>query len=278
MPHDDENARAMMSQLFLQTDMEDVQTIAVGPGTAAVYSKRNPAKDTPNEDALAVLPWDDRSAVLAVADGVGGTIAGARASELAVQALDEALQKHEGERLHLRSAVIDGIEAANHRIRQLEVDAATTLAVAEIHRRTFRTYHVGDSMILVINGRGRIKWQTVSHSPIGFAVESGFMDEKEAMYHEDRHLVSNVVGADDMRIEIGPTLTLGKRDTILLSSDGLFDNLLVDEVVQILRGDSLAEAIRQLGHAARRRMTEPASGQPSKPDDMAILAYRATGS
>ena len=80
-------------------------------------------------------------------------------------------------------------------------------------------------MILAIGQKGKIKLQTISHSPVGLAVESGHLDESEAMHHEQRHVVSNVVGDQTMRIEVGAKLMLAPRDTVLLSTDGLFDNL-----------------------------------------------------
>ncbi len=129
-------------------------------------------------------------------------------------------------------------------------------------------------MILVMGQRGKIKLQTVSHSPVGFALEAGVIDEAEAMHHEDRHLVSNVLGASDMRIEVGSTLALSSRDTLLLSSDGLFDNLHRDEVVERMRRGPLLEAVRKLSRDSVRRMTRPVEGEPSKPDDLTFVAFR----
>ena len=106
-------------------------------------------------------------------------------------------------RAELRDAILNGFEDANGAVQALGIGAATTLAVVEVKENIVRPYHVGDSMILVVGQRGKIKLQSVPHSPVGYGVESGLLDEKEAMYHEERHLVSNVVGSPDMRIESG---------------------------------------------------------------------------
>src|SRR5690606_26158083 len=111
------------------------------------------------------------------------------------------------------------------RILDLGVRSAATLALAELSSSGIRPYHVGDSMILILGGRGKVKLQTVSHSPVGYGVESGLLNEQEAMFHEDRHLVSNMIGCPEMRIEIGPWHCLAARDTLLIATDGLFDNL-----------------------------------------------------
>jgi serine/threonine protein phosphatase PrpC len=174
----------------------------------------------------------------------------------------------------LREGILNGFELANRAVSALPGGAATTLAVAEIEGRQVRSYHVGDSMILVVGQRGKTKLQTVSHSPVGYAVEAGVLGQDEAMHHEERHLVSNMVGTAEMRIEIGPILELRPRDTLLLASDGLFDNLRMDEIVGLIRKGPLDRVARALIDQCRRRMLEPASGLPSKPDDLTFVAFR----
>ena len=120
----------------------------------------------------------------------------------------------------LRAAILDGLERANQRVLELGIGAATTLAVAEIAGTTLRPYHVGDSSILVVGQRGKMKLQTMLHSPTGYAVEAGLLDEADALHHEERHLISNMVGAVDMRIEVGSAIRLALRDTVLLATDG----------------------------------------------------------
>ena len=256
--------------------MGDAEVRAIAGGSAAVYSARCPGKESANEDAAALIPVGEAAGVLAVADGLGGLPAGERASVLAVRCLASALKRAEPGDATLRSAILDGFEHANRAVAKLGVGAATTLAVAEIQKGSMRPYHVGDSMILVVGQRGKIKLQTVSHSPVGFAVEAGVLDESEAMHHEDRHIVSNVLGAPDMRIEIGSTIAIAPCDTVLLASDGLFDNLHIAEIVQRLRKGPLALGAQRLAADASRRMSDPEDGLPSKPDDLTFVAFRAT--
>jgi serine/threonine protein phosphatase PrpC len=254
--------------------MHAVERCAIGGGSSVVFSAVSPTKDTPNEDAAALIPINDHAGVLVVADGLGGVRAGEQASSLAVEAIEAELRGVERDELTLRTAILDGIERANQEISSLEVGAATTLAVAEIGDGIVRSYHVGDSMILVVGQRGRMKLQTVSHSPVGLAVEAGFLDETEAMHHEDRHIVTNVVGCPQMRIEVGPSIKLAPCDTLLLATDGLFDNLHIEEIVDCVRKGSLDRAGERLASAARRRMTEPEQGEPSKPDDLTFVLFR----
>ena len=101
------------------------------------------------------------------------------------------------------------------------------------------------------------------------------LTEKAALHHEDRHLVSNVIGADDSHIDMGLPRRLDKQDTLLIGSDGLFDNLRLDEIVQLIRKGPLAEAAATLGALVEQRMTATSDdGHPNKPDDLAFILFR----
>jgi serine/threonine protein phosphatase PrpC len=83
-----------------------------------------------------------------------------------------------------------------------------------------------------------------------------------------------MVGAPDMRIEVGPVAELRPRDTLLLASDGLFDNLHQDEIIERIRKGALTDALRRLTKDAQARMAAPDEAHPSKPDDLTVLLYR----
>lgn len=267
----------MSIEQFLLTEqvMQEGVAAAFLQGRTGIFSTRCPDRDSPNEDAVALIPLNGRRGVLAVADGVGGLPGGAHASQIALRELAGAVVRAPAEEGGLRAAILDGFENANRAVLDLGLGAATTLAAVEIQESHIRTYHVGDSMILVTGQRGRIKLQTISHSPTGYAVEAGLLDEKEAMVHEDRHLVSNLLGSPDMRIEMGSALRLAPHDTLVLASDGLSDNLEVGEIAELARKGPLPEVLAALAAAALRRMGDGDNGHPSKPDDLTFLVYRS---
>ncbi len=265
--------------MLFEAQMTDVASFEFLGGTVAVFTARSPHKETANEDVAALWPVGRTSGVLAVADGLGGHVGGERASRLAAEAIQKSLQDatpaaDNGEPLELRAAILNGIETANQAVRELGTGAATTMALVEIQDRTIRPYHVGDSAILVTGQRGKLKLQTIPHSPIGYAVEAGLMDEEDAIHHAERHVISNVIGSEQMRIEIGPPIEMALRDTLLLASDGLFDNLLPDEIVEAVRSGPLEEAVGSLVEIARQRMASQSGGAPCKPDDLTVIAYR----
>ncbi len=261
---------------YFNQNMTQPELMSLSGGTACVFSARCPTKESANEDAAGVIPVGDRAAVLVVADGMGGSAAGEQAARLAVESMHQSIQETRGTNALLRSAIITGFERANSAVQELGVGAATTLAVVEINDGIARPYHVGDSMILVVGGRGKIKHQTVPHSPVGYGIEAGLIDADEAMHHEHRHIVSNFIGTAEMHIAIGPHVKLALRDTVLLASDGLFDNLYGDRIVDVIRKGKLAVAAQRLVTDSRHRMGSDSDGHPSKPDDLTFIAFRSS--
>jgi serine/threonine protein phosphatase PrpC len=174
----------------------------------------------------------------------------------------------------LRTAILNGIEAANAAVLALGMGSATTLTVVTIEGLLVRTYHIGDSEALIVGQRGMIRSQTMAHSPTGFAVEAGFLDQEDALHHEERHLVSNFLGTSNMRIDMGAEVHIRPRDTVLVASDGLTDNLHLHEITGLIRKGPLPAAIDGLISLVRRRMTVESAHQPSKPDDLSIILFR----
>jgi len=246
----------------------------VAGGHAIAYSCRDPHKQTENEDTVAILRYGPAAAVFVVADGAGGLPAGKRASRTAVNTLAESLQVAMDKTTLLRTAILNGIEAANNAVLGLANGSATTLTVITLEGRLVRSYQVGDSEAIVMGQRGLIKLQTTAHSPTGFAVQAGFLDRREALHHKDRHLVSNFIGMADMGIDVGAAIELDQRDTVLVASDGLMDNVHVDEIVDLVRKGSLRDAVRSVVALAEQRMRNAGVAEPSKPDDLSLILFR----
>lgn len=246
-------------------------------GNAAIFLRQAPYKQDNNEeinqDAVAVIPVGENAVVLVVADGMGGAPAGDVAARLAIESLEKNLKNASVDLL--RDAILDGIEKANKAILKLENGAATTLAIVEISDNRMRSYHVGDSGIIVTGQRGRLRLQTTAHSPTGYAVEAGYIDEAEALAHTERNIVSNIVGSRDLRIEIGPPLRLAPRDTVVVASDGLFDNMLTEEIIEQVRCGDLEQTASTLAGICAERMQGNTSGVVSgHPDDLSFIIYR----
>ena len=261
-------------QLLLNSDEADPIAFETSSGLVYLLSCRSPDREGLNQDSAAVFSLADYVDVLVVADGAGGCQAGDQASCLAIEAFSEILQGFKPRNGELRSAILDAFELANRRILELGVGAASTLAVAELSSGFVRTYHAGDSVVMVTGQRGKLKLQTVSHSPVGYGVESGLLDEAQAMHHAERHLVSNMLGAADMRIEVSQPLRLAARDTVVVASDGVTDNLHMPDLIEFVRSGDLATKLPEMREQLLTRMQKPTNGAPSKPDDFSLILLR----
>ena len=240
-------------------------------GEIICFSDRSPKKETPNEDALAVIPIDDKSTVLVVADGMGGMPAGEQASKMVIDSLIETLGKNKGP---LRDAILNGIEDANGLILDIKAGAGTTVAVVEINQNVIRTYHAGDSLIMLTTNHGNIKHQSLAHSPISYALACGAINKEQAMRHPERNLISNYVGCHDMHITIGPQIELGPLDTLVLSSDALPDNLYEEEICELIRKGPLIDGVKSLISDCKRNMIESFDDRRCHPDDFSMICFR----
>jgi serine/threonine protein phosphatase PrpC len=261
---------------YFDTSLELPEYFPLNTGVAAVFSTRAPGKQTANEDALALVPVSDSSLVLAVADGMGGLPAGEEASRTVIKRLIKSLTRVSREDMSVREAILDGIEQANDELLGCRNGCGTTLVVAELQGNILRTYHAGDSVIMLMGNRGKIKYTAIAHSPTGYALEAGIIDETEAMSHEHRHLISNYIGSADMRLEIGPNIEISPRDTLLLASDGLSDNLYDDEIVEICRKGPLRTASQKLAFECMKCMVQPVANRGHHPDDLTFIMFRSS--
>ncbi|MFI4896682.1 MAG: PP2C family protein-serine/threonine phosphatase [Phycisphaerales bacterium JB059] len=232
-----------------------------------------------SEDVALVIPIGERAALLAIADGAGGHDNGARAATHTLTTLRNAA---EGVSIApgqtARPTIVAAIEQANHALVEAESDSACTLVIAEINDSVVSAYHAGDAQALITGQRGRLKHVTPAHSPVHSLHASGQIDEHAALAHEDRHLVSNLVGDPEMHIEVGAGIRMAARDTLLLASDGLFDNFTIEEIRDRIRVGAIDDAAGALLRQTRERMTDPEPGHPSKPDDLSFVLYRPSHS
>ena len=261
-------------RLFLSVDSAGIETFAIAGGTACAFTSHAPGKESDNEDSLGLIPCGEHTAALLVADGLGGLPSGDQASATAIRQVSKSISNHCNGQLVLREAILDGIEQSNKIINEKHIGSGTTLAAVGLELNQIRPFHVGDSAILITGQRGKIKYQTIPHSPVGYAVEAGLIEADEAIYHKERHLLSNMIGSTEMRVEIGPDIKLAPRDTLVVASDGLFDNLQIEEIVNIIRVGRLDQAAENLAKTCLARMTEFSETRPHKPDDLGFILFR----
>lgn len=264
-------------KLFLNQKMDSALYFDVGPVVVGFFSTPCPVSENKNEDAVCLIPISGESAIFVLADGAGGFKAGDEAAKIAVSVFKNLLStesKISSE--DLRFLILNGLEKANKEIKSLGLGAATTISIVSLEKNIIRAYHVGDSLILSMGQKGSVKFQNIPHSPTGYALEAGLMDEKEALHHEERYLVSNLLGTAETRIEMGPEVEFSPRDTVIIASDGLTDNLTSEEIIDRCRKGPIAEVMDSLQKDTLQRMkAEPGGKHPCKPDDLTIICFRS---
>ncbi|MCB1247637.1 MAG: serine/threonine-protein phosphatase [Acidimicrobiia bacterium] len=188
-----------------------------------------------NEDA--VFPPESGSttgeAILIVADGMGGAVAGEVASRLAVEAASAAPA---GDPIAPEDRVVAGNQAvvlATEEDRSL-AGMGTTMTLMRIDPGGPATIaHVGDSRAYLMRA-GELRQVTTDHSLVGELVSLGRITEEEAKHHPSRHIITRVLGlgpvtADRIDLDLGP------GDRVLLCSDGLTDMVSDVMIGEILR-------------------------------------------
>jgi serine/threonine protein phosphatase PrpC len=250
---------------------EEAISVSFEHGDVACYSRRSPEKQTPNEDALGVIPVNEETTVLVVADGLGGMPAGEQASQTVVECLIDSLKNTD---ISIREAILTGIDNANQEIMDSRTGSGTTVSIAELTGNKLRTYHAGDSLILLTTSHGNIKHQSLSHSPIGYALICGAINAENAMLHPERNLISNYVGCSDMHINIGPIIELAPQDTLILSSDGLSDNLYEDEICEYIRKGPMLDGVNEMIEQCEHNMQEALPDRRCHPDDLTLICFR----
>lgn len=193
---------------------------------------------TNNEDS--VYPESsgssDDAALLVLADGMGGHVAGEVASSIAI----ETAVTNEG-------PVETRVAAANHAIlEQVRRDPAlagmgTTLTLLELRAEGSGTFaHVGDSRAYLLRS-GTLEQVTTDHTIVTEYLRAGKITPQQAADHPQRHMLTRALGLiPDVDVDVFE-MTFEPGDRVLLCSDGLTDMVDDDTIADALRSMPTAE-------------------------------------
>ena len=205
---------------------------------------------TENEDSFVTA-----APVYAVADGMGGHLAGEVASAMAVDTLRARLAG--GPAVPDADRLVDAVRAANLAIFQGAHDTierrgmGTTLtALAVLAPETpggaerLALANVGDSRAYVVRN-GVLKQLSVDHSYVQELVTTGQITKDEARVHPNRNIVTRALGIDpDVWVDAW-TLPMISGDRFLLCSDGLVDEVIDDTIAELLTGIADPQAVAE---------------------------------
>ena len=154
----------MTTDTILLDSVNDPERVEakLGGGTLCAFSAPAPEKTTGNEDCVAAIPYGPNAVILVVADGAGGLPGGRKASYTAVASLQTSLNNAMNETMLLRTAILNGIDAANQAVLATGTGSATTMTVVTIEGKVARSYQIGDSKSMIVGQRGRVRAITVT--------------------------------------------------------------------------------------------------------------------
>ncbi len=216
-----------------------------------------------NEDALLL-----RETVFAVADGMGGHLAGEVASAAALEPIEALDGQVFASASAAASALTDAVIAANTHVMALAAEnpqfrgMGTTLTAVLVEGVRIHVAHVGDSRAYLLRN-DTLSRLTIDHTLVQQLIDDGEITEEEAAAHPQRSVITRAIGISPAVDVDTLSFTLAPDDTVLLCSDGLTGVVDDDTIVATLKkAPSPAQAIDTLIATAN---------QNGGPDNVTVL-------
>jgi PPM family protein phosphatase len=208
-----------------------------------VVGQSDPGRErSRNEDSYLVRAGSGLS-LLAVADGMGGHVAGDVASTLAVSVLERCwdgfLRENSVPFNQLSGIVKNMMIEANQSILTHSTDDAekqgmgTTLTMGVLSGLNLVLGHVGDSRAYLIE-EGGIKLLTEDHSLVEQLIQQGSLSPEEVQGHPQRHILTRALGTTaNVEIDLVER-ELIEGSALLFCTDGLTNLVQDDEILNII--------------------------------------------
>jgi PPM family protein phosphatase len=207
-----------------------------------------------NEDSYTYAP-----PLFAVADGMGGHVAGEIASRLAADTLKKHIAAHAGEPASpslLEDAILDA-NSLVFRLAQEKSECAgmgTTITAVYVSGSKIFWGHVGDSRLYLLRAN-KLQQITEDHSLVGSLVRSGTITKEESLVHPQRNILTRAVGTEEhIKVDTGE-IDWVAGDSLLLCTDGLTTLVRDEEILSTMSawltaGDACLEALVATANAA----------------------------
>jgi protein phosphatase len=181
-----------------------------------------------NEDRVFA---DPTLGLFLVADGMGGQLAGEKASQMAVdiipEHIEQGLRSGPTSQTEIAEVIRQAVLTANREIMDLAArrseyqSMGTTIVLAMLHGQKIFVAGIGDSRAY-LSRRGQLDQLTVDHSLAQALVEARTISAKEAREHRFRNILWKYLGSKE--VGVGPDFAIIDAmagDRMLLASDGL---------------------------------------------------------
>ena len=115
----------------------------------------------------------------------------------------------------------------------------TTIAIALIKEDRTIVAHVGDTRVYAFN-EGKVVFQTKDHSASQMAVAVGEIKPEEIRNHDDRNVLTRVLGASEEVKVDAVAISKNQYDALLICSDGFWEYVLEEEMENTLKNSDSA--------------------------------------
>ena len=195
-----------------------------------------------NEDRYLIKQLKDNSVLIAVADGLGGEVAGDYAAEILrgkLAGLNHISRNNEQPELDQLARVIDRtIYTEGQENNALEGMGSTLIGVL-LRDRIAHWVHVGDSRLYLLRN-GTLTQVTEDQTLARFLLEEGEITPEQLPTHYSRHVMDQCVGCGYAEPETG-RLKFLDGDLLALTTDGLHGQISENVLNSILNIDSNLE-------------------------------------
>ncbi|MEQ3346151.1 Stp1/IreP family PP2C-type Ser/Thr phosphatase [Peptoniphilus senegalensis] len=183
-----------------------------------------------------------------LADGMGGHLAGERASKMATDIIASDFEKSkEIERIEDAIEILSSsIRDANREIFKSSEEnedyrgMGTTVSAGVILGDVLVYSNVGDSRIYKINRD--MEQITIDDSFVNYLIEIGEITEEEAKVHPKKNVLTKAMGTTaDLDVSVN-TLKMEKGDIFLFCSDGLTNMVSDEEIFKVIKENSPEDA------------------------------------
>jgi len=198
-----------------------------------------------NQDSVYVKQIDEKTALLIVADGMGGHNGGKTASTNAIDVISKNILAGYRKDLSCEETddlLVSSIQIANQSVYEEAFKNAdlkgmgTTAVVALVSGDMLHTANVGDSRLYVYSGK-KLSQVTTDHSYVESLVLKGLISKDEAKTHPQKNVITRAIGADmDIEIDIFRN-SIAENDVILMCTDGLHGLVSERDIKKVLKGD-----------------------------------------
>lgn len=243
---------------------------------AALTDPGRKRRDEPNQDRVHVIPADpqrDLPPLLVVADGMGGHVGGALASQKVVDAITQLYQQAAPNTDYsslLKECLQAAYQALNEQAQSdsslMSMGSTVVLAVLEIDR--VHVANVGDSRAYLLHGQ-EMTQLSYDHSVVADLVRAGQITPVQARSHPKRNRLTQSLSPKrkEYKSYIN-TSPFGEDDTLLLCTDGLW-GVVPESIIQAITLELLPqEAAAKLIGLAKN------SGGP---DNISVIIARRKG-